>query len=168
MTLRPPGRRRRPAENAGVAALELALILPFLAALAVGVADFSFAYHKQLQLTSTLAAAAEYAFTKGQSETGSTLTTDVTNFINAISPFTLTTAQTVYNNGDNSATNCYCVSGNPAAYTGPTTCGSTCADSSTAGKFVAMTGGFTYTPLFVADAVFFRNAISQTVTVRLQ
>jgi Flp pilus assembly protein TadG len=158
--------RRR--ARSGVAALELALLLPVMIALFVGITDFSFAYHQQMQLAATLGAAAEYAFTQGQNETGDALTSDVTSFVNKISPFALSTVAASYNNGDSSATSCYCQSGSPATYTGPVTCGSACSDGSTAGKFVALTGSFSYTPIFIADAVFFSAPMAQTVTVRLQ
>jgi Flp pilus assembly protein TadG len=167
MAGRPKTAWRRRA-NSGVAALELALMLPMLIALFVGITDFSLAYHQQMQLAATLGAAAEYAFTQGQTETGTTLTGDVTGFVTKVSPYALNTVSVIYNNGDNSAANCYCQSGSPAVYTGPVTCNSACADGSTAGKFVTLTGGFTYAPIFVADQVFFSGPIAQTVTVRLQ
>jgi Flp pilus assembly protein TadG len=155
--------------NAGVAAMEFALLAPFLFALFAGVADFSIAYHYQMQVASALAAGAQYAFSQGQNESGSTLTNDVTSFVNKISPVTLSSVTASYNNGLD-ASSCYCVSGSPPAYTGPATCGSACSDGSgsTAGKYVSITGSFSYTPLFVLDQAFFSGAFSQTVTARLQ
>ncbi len=155
--------------RAGVAALEFALLVPVLAALFLGVADFSTAYHYQMQLSSALAAGAQYAFTKGQGESGTALTTDVTNFITSVSAVHLSSVTASYNNGQ-SATSCYCVSGSPAVYTGPLTCGTACTDGSgsTAGKYVSISGGFSYTAMFSVDQVFFANPLVQTVTVRLQ
>jgi Flp pilus assembly protein TadG len=144
-------------------------VAPLFVALLLGVSDLTMAFHRQLQLSSALAAGAQYAFVHGQTETGSTLTTDVTNFVNAISPFTLTTVTSNYNNGL-STTSCYCVSGTTPTYSDTMTCGATCTDGSgsTAGKFVSISGKFTYTPLFSLDSAFFANPFTQTVTVRLQ
>jgi Flp pilus assembly protein TadG len=155
--------------TAGIAALEFALVLPFLFALFAGIADFSFVYHDELQLTAALAAGAQYAFTQGQTESGSTLTSDVTSFINTVSTIPLSTLSATYNNGL-SATSCYCVKGSPAVYTGPLTCGAACTDGSgsTAGRFITITGGFSYTAIFPLDQSFFSNPMSQTVTARVQ
>jgi Flp pilus assembly protein TadG len=155
--------------NAGVAALELALIAPFLLVLLVGIADFSIVYHQDLQLASTLAAGAEYAFNKGQNDTGSTLTSEVTSFMNNVSGVPLSTLSVNYHGGTGT-TSCYCVNGATPSYTGPVTCGSVCTDGSgsTAGMFVSITAGFSYTALFTVDQVFFSNPITQTVTVRLK
>jgi Flp pilus assembly protein TadG len=156
-------------DNAGVAAVEFALLAPFLFALCAGLADFGFAYHYQLQLSSALAAAAQYAFTKGQTESGATLTSDVTGFVNNISPITLTSVTATYNNGL-AASSCYCVDGSPPVYTGPLTCGAACTDTSgsTAGKYVSISGSFTYSPIFPLDQAFFGSPFTQTVTARLQ
>ena len=159
----PRGRR-------GVAALELALILPVLVPLLLGVADFSMAYHRQLQLSATLAAGAEYAFSKGQNEVGTSLDNDVTTFVNAVTPVTLKALSVTYNNGDSSTTNCYCVDGATPAYTGPVTCGAACSDGSgsTAGKYLAISGTVSYSPLFSVDSVIFPTSFTQNVMVRLQ
>jgi len=162
-------RQIRGGGRAGVAAVEFGLLAPFLFALCAGLADFGFAFHNQLQLSSTLAAAAQYAFTQGQSESGSTLTSDVAGFVNNVSPIKLSSATASYNHGL-SASSCYCVDGSPPVYTGPVTCGAACTDGSgsTAGKYVSISGSFSYTPIFPLDQVFFGGAFTQTVTARLQ
>jgi Flp pilus assembly protein TadG len=176
MRLAGSARRNR---NAGVAAIEFALLMPVLVMLFLGVADFSMAYHDQLQMSSALSAGAEYAFTQGQTESGSTLDTDVQTFVNSIISTNLknaTATVTVYYNGasaDGVSTNCYCVNGSPPTYTSQgTTCGSSCSDASgsTGGKYVSINGSLTYTPMFSINTVFFAgiNPIKQTITVRLQ
>ncbi len=153
--------------TAGVATLEFGLMLPAFIELFLGVVDFSNAYHQQLQLSSTLAASAEYAFTQGQTDSGSTLETEVTSFASTVTGVSLTTITASYNNGG-SATNCYCVTASPATYT-QATCGSTCSgNNGTAGKFITITGSITYTALFTPNRVFFGSPMSQSVTVRLQ
>jgi Flp pilus assembly protein TadG len=151
----------------GVAAVEFGLILPVFVTLLIGCLDFGLAYLADAQLAAAVSAGAQYAFTQGQTESGSTLTSDVSSFVTAVSQVSLS-ALTVTNNNGLSATSCYCVTGATPTYTGPVSCGSTCTDGSTAGKFVAISASFTYTPIFPADKVFFSTAKTQTITVRLQ
>jgi Flp pilus assembly protein TadG len=161
------GRARR-SRNAGVAATEFALVAPFFVAIIVAITDFTMVYHQQLQLGSVLAAAAEYGFSQGQTLSGSTLTTAITTFISAVTPITLHTVSASYNNSD--ASGCYCVSGSPAAFTGPLTCGATCTDGSgsTAGQYIVISASFSYAALFPPDQAMFASSYSQTVLARLK
>ncbi len=153
----------------GVASLEMALVTPVLIMFAVALADCSMVYHKQLQLSSALSAAAEYAFTLGQSESGTTLTSAVSSFLQTISPVSLSSVTVTYNGGL-IASDYYCVTGSPPVFSGPFAAGAACTDGSgsTAGRYISITGNFTYTPIFKADSGMFPNPISQTVMVRLQ
>jgi Flp pilus assembly protein TadG len=153
--------------RAGVASVELALLAPVLLLFVTSLTDLSMIFHKQLQLSSALTSGAEYGFTQGQSESGAALTADVINFVQTLSGGTLSSVTATYNNGL-VATDYYCVSGLPAVYTGPYAAGTACADGSIAGKFLSITGTFTYTAMFKADKAFFGNSFSQTVVVRLQ
>jgi len=157
-------------DRSGAGALELGLAAPLLTALCVGIVDFGFAYRKQLQLSGVIDAGAQYAFTEGQTETGTTLDNDVSGFISAISPLALSSVTVVFNNNDTNSNDYYCLSGNPATYSGPYSRGASCEDGSgsTAGEYVSVSASFTYTPLFPADKVFFSNPFTQTVYVRLQ
>lgn len=151
----------------GVAALELGLVSPILITMLVGVSDFSIVYHKQLQLSSALLAGSEYAQNKGQSETGTTLSNDVANFVQTISNVTLSSVTSSVNGGL-IATDYYCVSGNPATYTGPYSNGALCTDGSTAGQFISISGSYTYTPIFRANRAFLPGTFTQSVIIRLQ
>jgi len=151
----------------GSASVELALLAPMFLLFFTGITDLSMIFHKQLQLSAVLTAGGEYGFTAGQSETGTALATDVVNFVKTLSGNTLTTVTATYNNGLVAA-DYYCVSGSPAAYSGPYAAGTLCADGSTAGKFLSITGAFAYTAMFGADAAFASKTFSQTVVVRLQ
>jgi Flp pilus assembly protein TadG len=157
-------------DKSGAGALELGLVAPFLTALCVGIADFGFAYEKQLQLSGVVDAGAQYAFTEGQTETGTALDNDVSGFLSAITPLPLSAVTIVFNNNDANASDYYCLNGNPATYTGPYSRGTSCADGSgsTAGQYVSVSASFTYTPLFPADKLFFSKPFTQTVYVRLQ
>lgn len=153
----------------GIAAVEFALLAPVLILLVLGIADLGLLIHERAQLSQVLTAGAQYAFRQGQTESGSTLTADVTSFIGTLSPVTLSSLSATYNGGLESGS-CYCVYGSSPVYTGPLTCGATCTDSSgsTAGKFVAITAEISPTPLFSLDAYFMPDTLSATVTVRLQ
>jgi Flp pilus assembly protein TadG len=56
--------------NSASASVELAMVTPVFVLFSAAIADFSLAYHQQLQLASALSAGAEYAFTTGQSNRG--------------------------------------------------------------------------------------------------
>ena len=153
----------------GTAAMELALVAPVLLTFCICVADFSFVYHNQLQLSAALAAGAQFAFSAGQTESGATLPADVVNFVQAVSPVPLSSTSASYNNGL-SATSSYCVKGYPAVFTGPFASGTACTDGSgsTAGRYVSISASFTYTAVFQPDQIFFSRPITQTVLTRLQ
>lgn len=162
--------RRKPRGlRSGVAAMELGLVAPVLILLLVAMSDFSVVYHKEMQLSAALAAGAEYAFTTGQTESGTTLTTDVSNFVNAVSAVTLSSVTSTYNGGLIAA-DYYCVKGSPAVYSGPYISGYPCTDGSgsTAGRYISISGSFAYTAIFKTDAKFLPTSFSQSVLVRLQ
>jgi Flp pilus assembly protein TadG len=166
----PPIRRAvRPLGTAAAASVELALLLPIFVGLFLGLTDFSFAYHRQLQLSAVLAAAGQYAFAQGQTESGTTLANDVTSFASTVTTVPLTAITASYNGGL-SASSCYCISGANRTYSAAMTCGALCTDGSgsTAGKFITISGTITYSAMFSMDLLFFANPMSQTVTVRLQ
>jgi Flp pilus assembly protein TadG len=169
---RAPGKRRggiaaMVLDRSGTAAIELGIIAPVLVALSAGISDFSLVYHKELQLSSTLSSAGEYAFNKGQSETGSTLTTDVTTFVTTITPTPLS-ALTITYYGGTTATSYYCVS-TTGALTANYTKGEACTDGSgsVAGQFITISGSFAYSAVFPVDSAWLPKTYTQAVIVRL-
>jgi len=158
---------RRQWGRSGVASLELGLVAPTLITICIGIADFGIVYHKQLQLSSALAAGALYAFNKGQSESGTTLSNDVASFVQSISAVSLSSVTSSVNGG-NVATSYYCVSGNPATYSGPYSAGASCADGSTAGQFISISATYSYSPIFRANKAFLPGSFTQSVITRLQ
>ncbi len=159
--------RATPFGSSAVAAVEMALIAPVLIALSAGISDCSLAFHEKLQLSSVLTASAEYAFNKGQSETGSTLTADVTSFINKTSPIALSPL-TVTMYGGTTSTSYYCVS-TTGVFTSSYTKGAACTDGSgaVAGQFIAISGSFAYKAAFPVDKGFMPTSFTQSVIVRL-
>jgi Flp pilus assembly protein TadG len=142
--------------NSASASVELAMVTPVFVLFSAAIADFSLAYHQQLQLASALSAGAEYAFTTGQTQSGAALTSAVTNFVQTVSAVHLSSLTASYN-------------GN-LVYSGPYAAGAACTDGSgaTAGKYVSIAASFSYTALFSFDQVFFPAPLSQSVIVRLQ
>jgi Flp pilus assembly protein TadG len=155
--------------NSASASVELAMVTPVFVLFSAAIADFSLAYHQQLQLASALSAGAEYAFTTGQTQSGAALTSAVTNFVQTVSAVHLSSLTASYN-GNLVAADYYCVQGTPAVYSGPYAAGAACTDGSgaTAGKYVSIAASFSYTALFSFDQVFFPAPLSQSVIVRLQ
>jgi len=153
--------------RAGVAAVEMGMVAPVLIAVCAGISDCSLVFHDKLELTEALSAGAEYAFTKGQSETGSTLTTDVTGFVSKVSTVALSSVTATYYGGATS-TSYYCVSA-AGVFTGSYAQGQACTDGSgsTAGQFVTISGSFAYKAVFPTDRPFLPGSYSQTVVVRL-
>jgi len=153
--------------RSGVAAVEMGMVAPILIGITAGISDCSLAYHEELQLSSTLASAAEYAFNKGQAETGSALTGDVTSFVNAVSPVTLSSVSVTYYGGA-ASTSYYCVSA-AGVFTGSYTQGAACNDGSgsTAGQYITISGSFAYKAVFPTDKAFMPTSYTQTVIVRL-
>jgi Flp pilus assembly protein TadG len=160
------GLGRRP-PDAGVAAMELGMVAPVLVALCMGIWDFGRVYMAQLQLSTALASGTEFAFAQGQSASGTALTTAVQSFVQTVSPVSLSTIAVSYNNGLG-ASNYYCVSGAPATYTLATSSTTACADGSMPGKFVSISGSFTFSPLFAPDQFLLPSTVTQSVVVRVQ
>jgi Flp pilus assembly protein TadG len=153
--------------RSGVASVEMAMVAPVLITLCAGISDCSLVYHGKLALSAALESASEYAFNKGQSETGSALTTDVTSFLTAESSIALSAVSVNYYGGATS-TSYYCVS-TAGVFTGGYTQGASCSDGSgsTAGQYVTISGSFAYKAVFPVDTSFMPTSFSQTVIVRL-
>jgi len=145
----------------------MAMVAPVLIAICAGVSDCSLVYHDKLALSAALLSAGQYAFNKGQSETGSTLTTDVTNFLNAESSIALSAVSVTYYGGATS-TSYYCVS-TAGVFTGGYTQGASCTDGSgsVASQYVTISGSFAYKAVFPTDKSFMPTSFSQTVIVPL-
>ncbi len=170
MMLRPGrvGWLRRDAR--GVAAVEFALFVPLLGLVVTCLSDASIAYHAKMQVSEAVDAGVQYALLNGQSISGSPTAFDqnLQTFVAQIGNLQASAVQIAYNN-NLSATQCYCVTGATATFSGPFTCGSTCSGSSmTAGKFVSITATYTYHPIFAADRFFTGGPLTETSLVRLQ
>ncbi len=145
-----------------VAALEFGLALPFLIFVFAGVIDFGFAQWNRSAMSTAVADGAYYAFRTGPGVTAANVKTMVQN----ASPISSVTVPTI------NAPACYCISGAAAPATmSSATCGNTCPDGTTAGKYIIITADYTLTSFFPANSwinFLHGGAIQDSATVRLQ
>lgn len=146
----------------GVAAVELALLAPIFLLFLALLLDLGLAFSNKLRLVSATAAAAQFAFSNGQSLTASTVPAFLAN-VNSVatSAANITPAPTVtvkYNNVTDGSnfTNYYCISGTSsttAIWTSTSTSSSSCGGNVMSGKFVTIILSATTTPLFYSNSL---------------
>jgi len=179
---RPFGRRE------GTAAVELALIAPILLTLFAGTIDFACAYYQEIELSSAVAAAAQYALLNVASinSTGVTSLAATLSGIVANSNGTAWAGATInVNNGATSvvsngvtspsgtASNAnlyWCPTGGSAAWSWgvSATKGSACAGGTLAGKFVTITGTRAFTAILGAYGAIGNTTLQQNIIVQAQ
>lgn len=147
-------RRSRP--DAGVAAVEFAIAVPFVLVLLGGVVDSGRLLRSQNRLAGAVAAAARYASLAGPSVDTTTLSTIV---IGSSGLAGITTSI--------SAPACFCPTGTPATLANAT-CGATCVSGGAAASYVTITGRFTYTPVTPHYGQIVAKTMAETRTVRLK
>lgn len=145
-------------DESGVALLEFALLAPVLALLCVGAIDFGLAFAAQLQLAAAVDEGAQYAFLTGSGVQASAVQTVVQ---------TATALPSVSASVSYSSTSCYCPTGTPPSLVAQT-CGVTCPDGSMPGKYLSITGRYTYAPIFPSYGLIANPNLSESVTVRVQ
>src|ERR1041385_5476564 len=123
---------RKAADQRGVAAVELALLTPILALMAVGTADFGLATYSDMQVQNSAAAGATYAFLHGYSADGiSSAITSATR----LSGISASPAPTEF---------CGCPG---TSGVNSVACGSICPSGNTAGTYVKASATVTYATL---------------------
>jgi Flp pilus assembly protein TadG len=183
-----PDRRSLFRRRDGTAAVELALISPMLMILLAGIIDFGRAYREEIELSSAVAAASQYALlnvasinstnaaglaatlsgivadTNGAAWAGATVTVN-DGATNAIASGVTTTGGTAAN-----ADSCWCPTGASAAWNwgSAATCGSTCAGGTLAGKFVTIAGTRQFTAIFTAYGLIGNITLHQSTIVQAQ
>jgi Flp pilus assembly protein TadG len=176
--------RRRDA----TAAVELALIAPLLLTLFAGIVDFARVYDQELELSTAVAAAAEYALLNAASinstsaaSLAATLSGIVANSNGAAwAGATVTVndgATSVVANGATTASgtaananSCWCPTGSTAAlgWGAAATCGSACAGGTLAGRFVTITGTRLFTAVFGNYGLIGNITLHQSTIVQAQ
>jgi Flp pilus assembly protein TadG len=172
----------------GTAAVELALIAPMLLTLAAGIIDFARVYHEEIELSSAVAAAAQYSLinaaninssnaaslaatlsgivanSNGAAWAGATVTVN-DGATSAVSNGTTTSSGTPAN-----ANSCWCPTGSSAAWSwgAAATCGSACASGTLAGKFVTITGTRSFSAIFGNYGLISNITLHQSTIVQAQ
>jgi len=172
----------------GTAAVELALIAPMMLILLAGIIDFARVYDQEIELSSAVAAAAEYALINAANINSSnatalaaTLSGIVANSngaawagaavtVNDGATSTVANGATTSSGTAANANNCWCPTGNSAAWGwgAAVTCGSTCAGGTLAGKFVTITGTRSFTAIFGNYGLIGNKTLHQSTMVQAQ
>jgi Flp pilus assembly protein TadG len=185
---RPPIRGSLFRRRDGTAAVELALISPMLMILLAGIIDFGRVYREEIELSSAVAAASQYALlnvaninstnaaslattlsgivanTNGAAWAGSTVTVN-DGATSAVAGGVPTASGTAAN-----ANSCWCPTGASSAWTwgSAATCGSACAGGTLAGKFVTIAGTRQFTAIFTAYGLIGNITLHQSTIVQAQ
>ncbi len=176
------------ARRDGTAAVELALLSPLLMILLAGIIDFSRVYYQEIQLSTAVAAAGQYALlnaasinSTGAASLAATLSGIVANSngsawagatvtvndgaTSAIAGGTTTPSGTAAN-----ANSCWCPTGSTtsAAWGAAATCGTSCAGGTFAGKFVTINGTRAFIALFGNYGLISNKTLNQSTIVQAQ
>lgn len=154
--------------NAGIAALEFAMVAPVFFILFTGMTDLGHGLYMRVRLEAAVAAATNYALVNANSvnstSAGTTLATAIASLVTTSNGGTVPNATIVLNDGQTvqvsggtqtvggtaaNADSCYCPTGSPPNWTwgSAVSCGAACTGGGTAGKFVTITASYSYTPL---------------------
>ena len=117
----------------GAAAVELALVAPMLVGIVLPMVDLGMGAFARMRVQNAAEAGAQYVLAHGYNSTA------ITNAVQAATSLGNTVSVAP-------ATACHCVTSNTLG--SAVTCGSACADGSTAGNYATITATVTFTPLF--------------------
>ncbi len=172
----------------GTAAVELALVAPVMLTLLAGIIDFARVYDQEIELSSAVAAAANYALINAaniNSGNAATLAASLSGIVANSNGAAWAGATVTVNNGATSAVSngtttssgtasnansCWCPTGGSAAWGWGTaaTCGSACAGGTLAGKFVTITGTRSFTTIFGGYGLIGNTTLHQSSIVQAQ
>lgn len=175
-------------EDAGVAAVEFAFLVPALAILFAGVVDVSQMLHAYYQLDQAVAAGSQYAVLNAANVTstaGASLASSLATVVEDANGTAWTNDTVVVNNGPAvtvtngkatssgtaaNADNYYCFGGSQMNWTWGTgyTTQTNCSGGGTAGKYVTITASYSYVPLVPIYHVFTSTTLHQSAAVRVQ
>jgi Flp pilus assembly protein TadG len=177
--------RRRDA----TAAVELALVAPMLLTLFAGTIDFARVFDQELQLSSAVAAAANYAVINAaniNSTNATSLAATISGIVANSNGAAWANATVTVNGGATSvltggtstssgtaanANSCWCPGGGSAAtwnWGSAANCGSACAGGTLAGKFVTITGTRSFNAIFGNYGLISNTTLHQSTIVQAQ
>jgi Flp pilus assembly protein TadG len=172
----------------GTAAVELALIAPMLLILLAGIIDFGRVFHEEIELSSAVAAAAQYALINAssiESTDAASLAARLGSIVANSNGSAWAGAAVTVNNGatsavangtvtpggsTGSANSCWCPGGSSNGWSWGTAaaCGSACAGGTLAGKFVTISGTRAFTPIFGNYGLIGNRTLRQSTIVQAQ
>jgi Flp pilus assembly protein TadG len=173
----------------GTAAVEMALVAPMMLTLFAGIVDFARAYDQEIELSSAVAAAAQYALinaaninSTNAASLAATLSGIVANSngaawagatvsVNDGATSTVASGSTTSGGTAANANSCWCPTGASAAawsYGTAATCGSACAGGTLAGKFVTVTGTRAFSAIFGNYGLISNTTLHQSAIVQAQ
>lgn len=166
--MRQPGVRWA-TDRRGIAAVEFALVAPFLLILLGGAADFGLLVAGKSKLANGVAQGIQYAFATGPAVTIANLRAAVQSGAARSGVMETVTVSVT-------GPACYCVSGSPAALSATSTplsatntCTGTCPTGATSpGAYVQVAATYTYQPLMPFYSGLVSTTVSETVTARLR
>ena len=157
-------------ENAGVAAVEFALFLPFFVLIIAGTFDLWYLIYSASQLTSAVSAGALYAADNATlaSTSAANLQSNIQSIVTNANGTNWATSTVDVNNGD--VTHCYCPTGSPGSWIWGSTiaCGTICSGGGVAGQFVTITATRTLSPLIPTFGLTENSSISRSAMVETQ
>jgi Flp pilus assembly protein TadG len=172
----------------GTAAVELALVSPMLLILLAGIIDFGRVFQQEIELSSAVAAAAQYSLINAASINSSNATAlaatisgivansngaawaGATVTVNAGATSVVAGGTTTASGTAANANSCWCPTGGTAswAWGATATCGSSCAGGTLAGKFVTITGTRSFSAIFGHYGLISNNTLHQSTIVQAQ
>jgi Flp pilus assembly protein TadG len=140
-------------QPSGNAAIEFALIAPFLMAVLIGVVDLGTALYKRMEVVNAAHAGAQYAVVKGWDSTA------IQNAVTAATSLASISASPA------PMKSCGCANGMAIAIA---TCGSACPSGAVASTYVTVSAQAPYTPLFIQPWLGGPTTLTAQSMVRIQ
>jgi len=172
-------------DEAGVAAVEFALVTPVIALIMAATIDLGIEAFLRGQLDDSVSAASNYAIVNASqvnSTDAATMATAMAGLVANMHGTGWATGSVTVNAGPSAtsgggtggsasaAGSCYCPTGSAAAlaWGAPQTCGASCSGGGTAGKFVLVSASMAYTPLFPRFGLSSGDQLTSASVVQVQ
>ena len=139
-------------EDAGLSAIEFALVAPFLCTFLLGVVDLGFGFQAQMAVTQAAQAGTYYAMLNGYNTSG------IQNVVANASGLSGITSPT-------SSSTCGCPSGTAVT---ASSCTSNCASGQAAGTYASVTAQYSYTPILTYPGLPSPMTLTATSMLRIK